>query len=227
MRMQVITYYCLSLVIALLFYNKSNYNNLVNKDIKEYYPLKNRFVVKKIVINDKTKLFPLQKPFSVMKSGDSIAKFVYYIDRKKTFKINGINFNKVFLRFPLSYLDKEFLIGSKNEYIYTAFGKNDFLGVNSFFSFKERKKRKIGFIIPESFTCILSLDSVYKQNKEYVFKINYEFKDYSFISEEKKDYNFLPVWEIKEMYYTKNRGLIKAVVKNNKNGLIYTALPDN
>ena len=44
---------------------------------------------------------------------------------------------------------------------------------------------------------------------------------------ENKDYNYLPDWEIKEMYYTEKTGLIKAIVQNNKNNLTYVALPDN
>ena len=164
-----------------------------------------------------------------MKSGDSIAKFIFDIDRKRIFKIKGINFNKVCLRFPLKYLDKEFLIGSKGETIFTAFDVNDILGVNSFFSFKERKNRKIGFIIPYPNSYLVFLDNIYKHNEEYVYKIDYDFYDPGLKPEEsseKNNYIYLPEWEIKEMYYTKNRGLIKVVIKNNKNNLTYTALPD-
>jgi hypothetical protein len=178
----------------------------------------------------KLSLFPEQKPFSIMKSGDKTEKFIFYINKKNIVEIKDIPFYKVYTMMPDDDEKFSYFLGIKNENIYTAFKFEGVQGIDYFFSFNEKYKRSIGDITPYTDFYLLSLDSIYKSNNEFVYKIKFKWnkaQERLPPGEEQPDENFyLPEWDMKETYYTKKRGLIKAVIKNNKTNLTYVALPD-
>lgn len=181
---------------------------------------------------DKAKwsLFPEQKPFSIMKSGDKAEKFIFHINKRSVVEIKDIPFYKVYTMMPNDDEKFSYFLGIKNENIYTAFKFEGVQGLDYFFSFNEKYKRSIGDIIPYTDFYLLSLDSIYKSDNEFIFKIKFKWNkapERLPYGEEQPDENFyLPEWDMKEMYYTKKRGLIKAVIRNNKTNLTYVALPD-
>lgn len=174
-------------------------------------------------------LFPKQKSFSVMKAGNNEARFKFYIERKNCVVRQGVKLCEVYFSEPSDDLDWSFFMGVRKDSLFVDLYHKNFGDVDFFFSFNEKKKRNIGYIKPYQDVYSLSLDSVYSSNGEIVFKVKYKynFKPESLPDEHLDENFYLPNWEVKEMYFTKNRGLIKAVVKNNKDSLTYIALPDN
>lgn len=215
----------------LIFQKKSLLNNqkLLNKKCNLYKAKSNIKQTKTYEQPIVELLFPKQKSFSVMKAGNNEARFEFYIERKKCVIRQGIKLYEVYFSEPSDDLNWSFFMGVRKDSLFVDLYHKNFGDVDFFFSFREKKKRNIGYIKPYQDMYSLSLDSVYSSNGEIIYKVKYKynFKPESLPDEHLDENFYLPHWEVKEMYFTKNRGLIKAVAKNNKDGLTYIALPEN
>ena len=96
----------------------------------------------KVQLNNKQKknrkpvvelLFPKQKSFSIMKAGDTEARFKFYIDRNSFVVRQGVKLYKVYFSTPSEHENRSFFLGVRKDSLFMDFYDKNFGKVDFFF----------------------------------------------------------------------------------------------